>query len=341
MLKDIPKRITPFILLGIILIAGVILALAWGSVPISFFEIPRLLFNPGAEDFTMNLILMQLRLPRILLSIIIGASLGIAGCVFQGLLRNPMADPYLVGISAGAGLGALIAIFFRLDFMVLGLGALPLFAFFGGFATVFLVYYLAKVGNQVPVTSFLLAGVAVGFFFNALMSLLMVAMSRELHRVIYWLMGTFSGRGMLHVRMVLPYFLLGNILIISQARNLNLLCLGEEAAHHLGVNVERSKKILIFGASLLTASAVAVSGLIGFVGLVVPHIMRLFVGPDHRYLIPLTALGGAIFLVYGDTLARSLFPPTEIPVGIITALAGGPFFLYLLRRHQLKRRGVN
>jgi len=328
------KRLWVLFALLILLLAGVFVALASGSVQIPLTEIPGVLLDSETDHTAWRSILLRLRLPRMFLGFAVGASLGMAGCVFQGLLRNPMADPYIVGISAGAGFGAVLAMLFGLNFVVLGFGSLPFMAFCGALTTVLVVYQLARVGGKVPVTSFLLAGVAVGFLLNALMSLLMVAMGRDMHRVFYWLMGTFSGRGFGDLQVIIPYFVLGLGLIVFQLRNLNLLVLGEEAAANLGVDVEKSKVILIIGASLLTASAVAVSGLIGFVGLIVPHIMRLLVGPDHRFLAPLSGLAGGVFLIWGDTLARSLFPPLEIPVGIITALAGGPFFLYLLRRHQ-------
>ncbi len=328
------RRWLVLICLAALLLTGALLAMAWGSVNIPWQKIPAILFDPQTEHASWRTILIRLRLPRILLGLVVGGALGMAGGVFQGLLRNPMADPYLVGISAGAGFGAVMAMLFGWNFTILGLGSLPFLAFAGALTTVFVVYRLARGGGKVPVTSFLLAGVAVGFLLNALMSLMMVGMGRDLHRVFYWLMGTFSGRGWNELRLLLPYFSLGFILVLWQLRNLNLLVLGEEAALHLGVNVEQTKVILIVGASLLTASAVAVSGLIGFVGLIVPHIMRLLIGPDHRYLVPFCGLAGGTFLMWGDTLARSLFPPLEIPVGIITALAGGPFFLYLLRRHQ-------
>lgn len=323
-----------FIITLFLLLAGAFLALAWGSVPIPWSRLPVILFNPGPEEGTLQLILVQLRLPRIVLSMLVGFSLGVAGCVFQGLLRNPMADPYLVGISAGAGVGALMAMVLGWQFQVMGLGAGPFLAFAGGLGTVLFVYRLARVGGKVPVTSFLLAGVAVGFLLNAVMSVLMVAMGRDLHRVLYWLLGSFSGRGWTQVQLIIPYFIIGLIILVTQARNLNLLVLGEEAALHLGVNVEKSKRLLIAGATLLTASAVAVSGLVGFVGLIIPHIMRILAGPDHRVLLPLSGLGGALFLLWGDTMARSLMPPVELPVGVITALAGGPYFLYLLRRYR-------
>jgi len=324
------------VLLGLIILlgGGALLALAWGSVNIPWQKIPGILMDSQTEYASWRTILVRLRLPRIVLGLVVGGALGMAGGVFQGLLRNPMADPYLVGISAGAGFGAVMAMLFGWNFTILGLGTLPFLAFAGALLTVFTVYQMARVGGRVPVTSFLLAGVAVGFFLNAIMSLMMVGMGRDLHRVFYWLMGTFSGRGWSELNLLLPYFILGLLLVLWQLRNLNLLVLGEEAALHLGVNVERTKLVLITGASLLTASAVAVSGLIGFVGLIVPHIMRLLIGPDHRFLVPFCGLAGGVFLMWGDTLARSLFPPLEIPVGIITALAGGPFFLYLLRRHQ-------
>ncbi len=322
------------IILLLLLVAGASIALAWGSVAIPWQRVLTIIVNPAPTEKTLHTILVQLRLPRIILSLLVGFSLAMSGCVFQGLLRNPMADPYLVGVSAGAGVGALLALYLGWQFKVLGFAAGPFLAFIGGLATVFLVYRLARIGGKVPVTSFLLSGVAVGFLLNAIMSLLMVLMSRELHRVLYWLMGSFAGKSWSQVAVIIPYFIVGSVLIIWQSRNLNLLVLGEEAAYHLGVDVERSKTVLIFGATTLTASAVAVSGLVGFVGLIIPHIVRLISGPDHRTLIPLSGLAGGVFLLWGDTIARSLLPPIEIPVGVITALAGGPFFLYLLRRHK-------
>ncbi|MEC9488101.1 MAG: iron chelate uptake ABC transporter family permease subunit [Halanaerobium sp.] len=308
-------------------------SLSRGAVNIPPDKILAIILGHG-DDPAYNLIVTEIRLPRIVLSFLVGLSLAVAGVVFQGLLRNPMADPYLVGISSGAGLGAVITLLFNIQLSLLGIPALPLFAFLGALGTVFLVYNLSRVGQKVPMNIFLLTGIALGFFWNAAMSFLMVIKVRDLHRVIYWLMGSFGQAGWEKLPLLLPYLLIGLVLILWKLKDLNFLLLGEEDALSLGVDVERSKFVLLLGSSLITAAAVSVSGVIGFVGLIIPHISRLILGPDNRILLPAAAFTGGLFLVSCDTLARSLLSPVELPVGIITAFFGAPFFVYLLKRKK-------
>lgn len=303
-----------------------------GSSYISPAKIIGFLFKQNEISNSTKIILLEIRLPRIILSLIVGSGLAVAGAVFQGLIRNPMVDPYIIGISAGAGTGVMLALFLGLEIIFFNLSSLPVFAFLGALLTVFLVYQLAKVGNKLPVLTFLLAGVAVSFILNALMSFLMVLRTENLQQLIYWLMGSLAGGNWNDIQMILPYFFLALIVIFYYLKDLNILLLGEESAGHLGLEVERIKIILLTAASLLTAAVVSVSGSIGFIGLVIPHIARMIIGPDHRKLIPLAAVLGGVFLLAADTIARTLMAPLELPVGIITALAGGPYFIYLLRK---------
>ena len=277
-------------------------------------------------------IVFQIRLPRVLLGILVGAALSVAGATMQGLFKNPMADPYIIGISAGAALGATSAMVFGLN--IAGMYTIPLMAFIFAVGAIFLVYNIASVGGKLPVGTLLLAGIAVSLFLSAITSFMMYISGEKLHGIVFWLMGGLWGRSWDHVWMVLPWVCVGTGVIYIFARDLNVMLLGEEPAQHLGIGVEKLKKIMMVSASLVTASAVAVSGIIGFVGLIIPHIVRILVGPDHRILLPTSALVGGIFLVWADTLARTIIAPTEIPVGIITALFGAPFFIYLLRRRK-------
>ncbi len=277
-------------------------------------------------------IVFQMRLARVILAALVGAGLAASGVVLQGLLVNPMADPYILGISQGAALGATAAMLSGVGILALGIYAVPLVAFLGGLATSIIVYNLAKVGNRVQMATLLLAGIAVGLFLSAITSYMMITSGQNVHQILFWMIGGFAGRGWDHVKVLLPYFIIGYTLMHLYARKLNVILLGEEPAQHLGIDVERMKKVLLVAATLTTASAVAVSGVIAFVGLIVPHAVRLMVGPDHRVLLPTAALTGAIFLIMADALARIAAAPEEIPVGIITALCGGPFFIYLLRK---------
>lgn len=280
-------------------------------------------------------VIMKLRLPRVVLGIMVGGTLALCGAVFQGVLRNPLADPYILGTSTGGALGASIGIVLLGGTSVFSSLAVPLFAFTGSFLTTLLVYLLSRRGGRVPRETLLLSGVIVGTLFGALIMFLMTWTERELHEILYILMGylgmIWTGKTVFMVLTVAAMVAGGGILVYLRSRDLNLLSLGEEQAFSLGVDVERTKLILFFSASLATGAVVSLSGLIGFVGLVVPHITRRIMGPDNRILLPASFLAGAALLVLSDTVARTLFIQ-EIPVGAVTALFGTPFFLSLLLR---------
>jgi iron complex transport system permease protein len=324
-------------LLGAGLLAAVI-----GSVSIPPRAVVELLWSrltglPTAAAYptTYTTILFDIRLPRIALAAVTGAALAAAGTAYQGLFRNPLADPYLAGVAAGAGLGATLALTFNLPSTFLGLSALPIGAFVGALVTVGLVMASAQVGRTMPISTMLLAGVAVGAFASAVTTFLMLRTPEGLRRAFNWLLGGATSAGWEPVWIVLPYVVVGLVVLMLHARALNILQLDEEQARQLGLNVERVKLTLVLAATLMTAAVVAFGGLIGFVGLVVPHMLRLLAGPDYRRLLPLTVLGGAAFLIAADLLARTVLAPQELPVGVVTALAGAPFFVLLLRR--LKR----
>ena len=278
-------------------------------------------------------IILDLRLPRVISGALVGAALSVAGSVLQALLRNPLADPYVLGISGGAAVGAVLAILFGLGSTLLGSYAIPGAAFAGALLTLLFVYFLSRVQGRVPVQTMLLAGVIVSAFFSAIiMFLISVTSDERLHNVTFWLMGNLEYLASRALVVISLYLLFGCAVLFSLARELNLMALGEETASELGVEVERVKKTVFVFASLITGAVVSVSGLIGFVGLVVPHLVRMIWGPDHRFLIPASALVGAMLLVLADTIARTVMAPSEIPVGVVTAMGGAPFFVYLLRR---------
>jgi len=318
----------------ILLFLTFLLALMIGSTPIPIRTTIDSLFSFDSELTRFSVIIRQIRLPRVILSFLVGSALAIAGAVFQGIIRNPMVDPYIVGISAGAGTAATIAIIFNMTWSLFYFNTIPLFAFIGAIITVVLVYNISKVGNKIPVMNFLLAGVAIGFILDAIRSFLMVTGTNDMQQVVFWLMGSLAGTSWRDIRIVLPYYFIGLIPILLYIKDLNIILLGEDNAQTLGVEVEKVKKTLITSATLITAAVVSVSGSIGFIGLVMPHMARMLIGPDHRKLIPFAAILGGIFLMVSDMLARSLMPPLEIPVGIITAIAGGPYFIYLLRKNK-------
>jgi iron complex transport system permease protein len=320
--------------LTILLIASVLLSASVGVVWIPFGEMAQLLINPSPDHSTNATIFFDIRLPRVILAVLVGAGLATAGAVMQGFFQNPMADPYIVGVSSGAALGATTAAILKLDIRLFGLSPVPLLAFIGAAGAVVLVYALSTRGGKIAVSTLLLTGVAVGSLLTAITSFIMVTTEEDLHAILFWLMGSFSSRGWDHVTMILPYLLIGLIVVRVFARDLNVMLLGDETAHHLGINVEQVKRVLLIVSALLAASSVAAGGIIGFVGLIVPHVMRLLIGPDHRTLIGASALAGGILLTLADTAARMVIAPSEIPVGIITALIGAPFFLFLLSRKK-------
>ncbi len=336
------KRQAVWLLLAVLLIM-IILAVAIGSIYISPLQVMKiLLFQlPGVGGQIVpnwpesyETIITLFRLPRVILALVVGSALALAGAIFQGLFKNPMADPHIIGASAGAGLGATLAISLGLSLDWSGLGAVPLLAALGAFLTVILVYNLARTGGTVPIPNLLLAGVALSSFLSAMISLLIYFSQDQMHTIVFWLMGGLSGRTWGYVLFTLPYLLVGTCVAIYYARDLNLMLLGEDSAHNLGVEVERVKAILLIVASILTGAAVAASGMIGFVGLIVPHVARILVGPDHRILVPVSILAGAILLLGADILARTILAPVELPLGVVTALFGAPFFIFLLRRYR-------
>jgi len=260
----------------------------------------------------------------------------VAGATYQGLFRNPLADPYLLGVASGAGLGATVAMLIPFTLTWVAFGAVPLFAFIGGVGAVTVVYLLGRVGKTMPTTTLILAGVALGSFLASITSYLMTIAGEQLQGLVFWLLGGLQFTKWSEVWVVLPAVLAGFVIIWIHARPLNVMQLDEEQAQQLGINVERVKLILLGAATLTTSAAICFTGLIGFVGIIVPHAVRLVWGPDHRFLLPLSMLVGAIFLILADTLARTIVSPAGIPVGVITAFCGAPFFLYLLR----KRKGL-
>jgi iron complex transport system permease protein len=283
-------------------------------------------WSPMAET-----IVWDLRLPRVLEAMVVGLGLAVAGTTFQGLLRNPLADPYVLGTASGAALGAAIAVLIPVRIVILEFGLLQGLAFLGALASVTAVYRLARVGGGAPMTSLLLTGYALGSLLAAGLAMAMYLSGTALRQIFAYLLGSFESASWARLAGLLPIVVIASLLVLARARSLNGLLLGEDAASHLGVDVRRERAILLALASLITAACVAVSGLIGFVGLVVPHVVRLVVGPNARLLLPLSALGGAVLLAFADIVARSL---GEIPVGVVTAMIGAPFFLFLLRRTQ-------
>ena len=327
------KRHFGMLIIGLAVAAVIIgvVAATVGPAGISLGDVWKVISDPAHADPIHTAILWKIRLPRVVLSFLVGAALAIAGAVMQGLIRNPMADPYIVGTSAGASFGATAAMVLNLNIQFLGISSVPLFAFIGSVCTVFLVYQLARQGAKVPVMNFLLAGMAVGFVLSALTSVITLIGIKDQNRVIYWMLGSIATGSWTEVNIIWPYLLLGLGAAIYLAKDLNLVLMGEETAHNMGVNVERMKRVVLMTAALLTAAAVSVSGVIGFVGLIIPHIVRMIVGPDHRRLIPASFIIGGVFLMLSDTVARTVAAPIEIPVGVVTALFGGPFFIYQLR----------
>jgi iron complex transport system permease protein len=336
-------------LLIIGLVVTVIVCLNVGYAPISFSEILNILgkqlpflgdsINPGSFSTTNEAIILQIRLPRVLAAVLIGAALSSAGVIYQGLFKNPMADPYVLGVSAGACVGAAIAIVFGAGLSFAGLPLVPTTAFITALATVFVVYNLSRVGSRVSDMTLLLSGIAVSIFLSAVFQVMEVlAPNDTMHALVYWTIGGITNITWSSIWSILPFVIVGVVLSYFFTRDLNMIALGEDTAQHLGVNTERTKQILLVLGSLVTAAAVSISGLIGFVGLMIPHITRLIIGPDHRILLPASVVVGAIFLVICDAVARVATGASELPVGVITALTGGPFFIFLLRRKKLSYR---
>jgi iron complex transport system permease protein len=283
---------------------------------------------------TWDTITWQLRLPRIVLAGFVGGALAMSGATYQGLFRNPLADPYLIGVASGAGLGATIVLLTDVPSHFSGLSLLPVAAFAGAVIAVAIAYTVARSSEGMPLTTLILAGVAVASLAGAATSLLMIRSDPDLRPVLNWLLGGFASAQWNQSAFIAPYLAVGAVIMLAYGRILNVLQLDEEHAQQLGVNPGRTKVVLIAAASLTTAAAVSFSGLIGFVGLIAPHAVRLVWGPDYRALLPMAAVVGAGFLILADLVARTVVSPSELPVGVVTAFCGAPFFLYLLRRRR-------
>lgn len=318
------------ILLLLAAFTAVLLSIRFGAVSLTTGEVLQALAGRGDE--TNRYIVGELRLPRAMLGILVGGGLALAGAVFQALLRNPLAEPYILGISGGAALGAVLVL--ALGLMTAGSWSLPAAAFAGALLAIILVFRVAAAADRrVDVRVLLLAGVVVGAFFSACIAfVLSVSDAPTVRSAVIWMMGSLSGADWKSVAVVATYTLPAAVVLLGLSRALNLMAIGEETAGYLGTDVERIKRIAFGVASLIAAAGVAVAGVIGFVGLIIPHGVRLMTGSDHRSLLPLSFLAGAAFLTLADVLARVLLAPTEIPIGVITAFAGVPLFLVLLRR---------
>ncbi len=323
---------------GLGLIGLLVLSWGWtlsvGAIPIPFPKVlSALMGRAGEEADTFLTIIWELRLPRVLLASVVGGALGLVGCAFQGLLRNPLADPYIVGVSSGAAVGAALSVLLGWHTIGYGWSSVGL-AFISGLLVLTVVIALSQRNGHLRLTQFLLTGVAVGTSLWGIVTLLLVLAGEDLSRVLYWLLGGLLNADWQRLKWCALLTAIGGVALFSQARALNLYCAGETVAQHLGVQVERLKWVVLVAGSLTTAGTVAVAGIIGFVGWLVPHLLRLLVGGDHRVLMPLSALGGALLLLWADTIARTLARPTELPVGVITALVGTPLFLWVMRQQK-------
>ncbi|WP_019173335.1 FecCD family ABC transporter permease [Pseudaminobacter salicylatoxidans] len=334
-------------LLTALLVLTMLFSLASGASDASAFAVMRDWLFPSLSDGSAlsardRIIVYYIRLPRVVLGVLIGAALAVSGAVMQGLFRNPLADPGLVGVSAGAGLGAIVVIVLGGTFLgpvlaLFGIYTLPLAAFFGGLATTLILYRVATRRGQTSIATMLLAGIALGAMAGAFSGIMVyLADDRQLRDLTFWGLGSLAGATWTKIASAGPIIVLALIVSPFLARGLNALALGEAAAHHLGIPVQRFKNVAIVSVAAATGASVAVSGGIGFVGIVVPHLLRLLIGPDNRYLLLASALLGASMLLLADAVSRTIVAPAELPIGIITAAVGGPFFLWIL----LRKRGI-
>lgn len=315
-----------------VLIAAALVGVTVGSVSIPL----QVLWNPDMDEAASN-ILWNIRMPRVVLAGLVGASLAIAGAAFQGLLKNPLADPYTLGVSSGASVGAVVTLFFGISVPFLGLFTLPVFSMLGAFVTMVTVMSFAKlIDRAMKMETIILTGIIFSSFLGSVISLMISLSGEELRQIIGWLLGSVSMRGWPYVTMALPFMTIGFLLLWLNRRELNALVFGEERAKHLGVNVKRRKMMILTGGSILTGAAVAVSGTIGFVGLVVPHMTRMLWGSDHRHVLPLSFINGATLLIICDLVSRTIISPSELPIGVITAFIGAPVFAFIFWKQRRK-----
>lgn len=324
------------------LIAAMFLGTAIGTIHVPFQHIAAILahhlFGTGLSlDASIDNVVWKIRFPRVVLAGLIGASLAIAGAAFQGLLRNPLADPYTLGVSSGASVGAVFVLFFHVSIPFLGEFTLPVVSVAAAILTIFCVLLFAQtIERSMKLETIILTGIIFSAFLGSFISLMIALTGEELRQIINWLLGSVSMRGWPYVQLMTPFFIAGALLLMYMAPELNAMSFGEEKAKHLGVNVQRKKMMILIAGSVLTGAAVAVSGTIGFVGLVIPHLVRLLIGPDHRHLLPLSMIIGAGFLIMTDLTARTIISPTELPIGVITSLIGAPVFALILLNKKRK-----
>lgn len=324
------KNLAAYIVSFALLIGAILLGVTIGTVPIS----PVVLWNPSIDETAANII-WNIRMPRVILAGLVGAALAIAGAAFQGLLKNPLADPYTLGVSSGASVGAVMTLFFSISIPFLGSFTLPVMSMIGALLTMFAVIGFAKlVDRSMKMETVILTGIIFSSFLGSVISLMIALTGEELRQIIGWLLGSVSMRGWPYVRMAAPFIFVGSFILWLSRRELNAMLFGEERAQHLGVNVKKRKLSILIGGSVLTGAAVAVSGTIGFVGLVVPHMTRLIWGSDHRHLLPLSFINGAALLIICDLVSRTIISPTELPIGVITSFIGAPVFAFIFFRQR-------
>lgn len=320
-----------------VLSIGLLLSSIWIGISFGTVNLPLSTLWDKTTDPVAYSILWKIRMPRVVLAALIGASLAIAGAAFQGLLKNPLADPYTLGISSGASVGAVMTIFLGISIPALGMFTLPVFSMIGAACTMIVVLTFARlVDRSMKMETLILTGIIFSSFLGACISLMVALTGEELREIIGWLLGSVSMRGWSYVQMVIPFMLIGTAIIWFNRRELNAMIYGEERAQYLGVNVKRSKYMILAGGSILTGAAVAASGTIGFVGLVVPHMIRLLIGADHRHLLTLSFLNGASLLVICDLVSRTIISPVELPIGVITSFIGAPVFAYIFFKQRRK-----
>ncbi len=350
MKKTNGKSSKGWILLLLVLFILIIVAASFGAANLSLKDSVLILLTqiPGLEDKQMMgqleevyiKIIWQVRMPRILLAGLTGCGLSIVGATFQAIFKNPLADPHILGISSGAALGATVAMLTGVTIPFLGFGMVGAFAFLGALLTVLLVYQITCIGNKISTTNIILTGTAISTMFSSVISLLMSFHHDQIEKVYLWTLGSFSAATWNKVGFLTVFVVIAGLVILFFQKELDVITIGNDTAQSVGIDLPKTRKILIVFASLLVAACVSVSGIIGFVGLIIPHCMRILFGPKHKKLLPLSALGGAIFMIFCDTLGRNLVAPSEIPVGVITAIIGTPYFIFLLQ-HNKKKLGIS
>ncbi|MED3824571.1 iron ABC transporter permease [Priestia flexa] len=348
-MKKIVNKIVLFYVFSIILVlTTVITGVFVGTVSLTVTDVIKIIVQnmSGLSLYhgpsNMELIIWEIRFPRVVVAFLVGAALAIAGAAFQGLLRNSLADPYTIGVSSGATLGTVLAIFFNWQLFGMHIYTLPIIGIVSGFLTLLLVFGITKLASGTLANeTIILAGIILSSFMSAMISL-MVALSSEqgVREILYWLMGSVSMRGWGHVQLLLPFFIIGTVGLLANTRELNGFAFGDQSAQFMGINVKSRKRIILVSAAILTGASVSVSGAIGFVGLVIPHLVRLVVGANHKHVLPLSILIGGSYLVLADLVARTILNPQELPIGVVTAIIGSPIFTLLLIKERIRKRGI-